>query len=157
MGMNEQCKIISFINDEAFVSDSTNWKKGTNKFPADIFRFCRRYLILQTELHVFNNCKKAIDLDTWRHDTILFIITEHLKPKLANSFRIYVESLHLGFPSPKGLFSGKIPDIVLQQRNHMNRTHMPRRNKLVNTSHLVNTNLIVIENLRIYLLFLVTT
>ena len=28
---------------------------------------------------------------------------------------MYVDSLHLGFPSPKGLFSGKIPDIVLQQ------------------------------------------
>ena len=48
-------------------------------------------------------------------DSILFSITEHLKPKLANSFCIYVDSLHLGFPSPKGLFSGKIPDIVLQQ------------------------------------------
>ena len=43
-------------------------------------------------------------------------ITEHLKPKLANSFRIYVNYLHLGFSSPpKGPFSGKIPDIVLQQ------------------------------------------
>ena len=46
---------------------------------------------------------------------MLFTITEHLKPKLANSFCVYVDSLHLGFPSPKGLFSGKISDIVLQQ------------------------------------------
>ena len=30
MGLNEQCKIISFINDEAFVSDITNWKKVIN-------------------------------------------------------------------------------------------------------------------------------
>ena len=44
-----------------------------------------------------------------------FTITQHLKPKLTNSFRIYIDSLHLGFPSRKRLFSGKIPDIVLQE------------------------------------------
>ena len=140
IGLNEQCKIISFIVDEAFVSDITNSKKVTNKLPANIFRFCRSYLVLslannsnlhrwkisnnglcslcnklQTQFHVFNNCKQALHRYTWRHDSILFTITEHLKPKLANSFCIYVDSLHLGFPSPKGLFSGKIPDIVLQQ------------------------------------------
>ena len=35
MGLNEQCKIISFIVDEAFVSDITNWKKVTNKLPGE--------------------------------------------------------------------------------------------------------------------------
>ena len=120
------------------MSDITNWKKITN-LPANIFRFCRRYLVislannlnlhgwkisnnglcslcnkLQTQLHVFNNCKQALDRYTWRHDSVLFAINEHLKPKLANSFRIYVDPLHLGFPSPKGLFSGKEPDIILQ-------------------------------------------
>ena len=34
--------------------------------------------------------------------TQLFAITEHLKPKFSNSFRIYVDSLHFGFPSSKG-------------------------------------------------------
>ena len=140
MGLNKQCKIISFIVDEAFVSDIINWKKVTNKLPANIFRFCRRYLvlslannsnlhrwkisnnglyslcnILQTQFHVFNNCKQALDRYTWKHDSILFTITEHLKPKLANRFCIYVDFLHLEFPSPKGLLSAKIPDIVLQQ------------------------------------------
>ena len=139
MGLNEQCKIISFIVDEAFVSGITNWKKVTNKLVAYIFRFCRYYSVfslannsnlhgwkifnnglcslcnkLQTQLHVFNNCKQALDRYTWRHDSVLFTINEHLKPKLANSFRIYVDPLHLGFPSPKGLFSGKEPDIILQ-------------------------------------------
>ena len=33
MGLNEQCKIISFIVDEAFATDITNWKKVTNKLP----------------------------------------------------------------------------------------------------------------------------
>ena len=46
MGLNEQCKIISFIAEEAFMSDITNWKKVTNKLQANIFRFCRRYLVL---------------------------------------------------------------------------------------------------------------
>ena len=140
MGLNEQCKIISFTVDEAFMSNITNWKKVTDKLQANIFRFCRLHLVLslannsnlhrwkisnnglcslcnklQTQFHVFNNCKQALDRYTWRHDSILFTITEYLKPKLANSFCIYVDSLHLGFPSPKGLFSGKIPDIVLQQ------------------------------------------
>ena len=116
MGLNEQCKIISFIVDEAFVSGITNWKKVTNKLVAYIFRFCRYYSVfslannsnlhrwkifnnglcslcnkLQTQLHVFNNCKQALDRYTWRHDSVLFTINEHLKPKLANSFRIYVD------------------------------------------------------------------
>ena len=138
--LNEQCKIISFIVDEALVSDITNWKKVTDKLPANTFRFCLRYLVLslannsnlhrwkissnglcslcnklQTQFHVFNNCKQALDCYTRRRNSILFTITEHLKPKLANSFCIYLDSLQLVFPSPKGLFSGKIPDIVLQQ------------------------------------------
>ena len=46
MGLNEQCNIISFIAEEAFMSDITNWKKVTNKLQANIFRFCRRYLVL---------------------------------------------------------------------------------------------------------------
>ena len=140
IGLNEQCQIILFIVDVAFVSDITNWKRVTNNLPANIFRFCRRYLVislannlnvhgwkvsnnglcslynkLQTQLQVFNNCKQALDRYTSRHDSILFTITEHLKPKSANSFRIYVDSLHLGFLSQKELFPGKIPDIVLQQ------------------------------------------
>ena len=61
------------------------------------------------------NYKQVLDCYTWRHNSILFIITEHLKPKLANSSCIYVDSLQLGIPSLKELFSGKIPDIVLQQ------------------------------------------
>ena len=39
MGLNEQCTINSFIIDEAFLIDITNWKKVTNKLP-NIFRFC---------------------------------------------------------------------------------------------------------------------
>ena len=144
MGLNEQCKIVSFIVEEAFESDITNWKKVTNKSPANTFRFCRSYLVLslannsnlhrwkisnngfcclcdklQTQFHVLNNCKQALDRYTRRHDSILFTITKHLKPKLANTFCIYVDSLHLGFPSPKGLFSGKIADIVLQQEEKL--------------------------------------
>ena len=122
------------------MTDITNWKRVTNNLPANIFRFCRRDLVislannlnlqgwkisnnglcslynkLQTQLQVFNNCKQALDRYTSRHDSIFFTITEHLTPKLANSFRIYVDSLHLGFLSQKELFPGKIPDIVLQQ------------------------------------------
>ena len=134
MGLNEQCKIISFIVDEAFVSDITNWKKVTNKLPANIFRFCRRYLVLtlannsnlhrwkisnnglcslcnklQTQFHVFNNCKQALDCYTWRHDSIFFTITEHLKPKLANSFCIcYMSTLYtLDFHHQRDYFLAK--------------------------------------------------
>ena len=40
MGLDEQCnKIISFIVDEAFVNDITNWNEATNKLPQNIFRF----------------------------------------------------------------------------------------------------------------------
>ena len=74
---------------------------------------------MQTQFHVLNNCKQALDRYTRRHDSILFTITKDLKPKLANTFCIYVDSLHLGFPSPKGLFCGKIPDIVLQQEEKL--------------------------------------
>ena len=94
MVFNEQSKIISLIVDETFVSDIINWTKVTNKLPANIFRFCRRYLVvslannsnlhrwkisndglcslcnkLQTEFYVFNNCKQALERYTWRHDS----------------------------------------------------------------------------------------
>ena len=143
MGLNEQCKIISFTVDEAFMSNITNWKKVTDKLQVNIFRLCRLHLVLslannsnlhrwkisnnglcslcnkpQTQFHIFNNCKQALDCYTWRHDSKLFTITKHLKPKLANSFCIYVDSLHLGFPSTKGLFSGKIPDIVYSKERN---------------------------------------
>ena len=40
MGLNEHCnKMISFIVDEAYMSDITNWKEVTDKLPANIFRF----------------------------------------------------------------------------------------------------------------------
>ena len=120
MGLNEQCTIISFIVDKAFMSDITNWKKVTNKLQANIFRFCRLHLVvslpnnsnlhrwkisnnglcslcnkLQMQFHVFNNCKQALDRYTWRHDSILFTITKHLKPKLAKSFCIcYMSTLY---------------------------------------------------------------
>ena len=105
------------------MSDITAWKKVTNKLLQNIFRFCQRYLVfsvannsnlhrwkisnndlcslcnkLQTQLHVFNNCKQALDRYTWRNDSILFTITEYLKSKLANSFHIYVNSLRLTLP-----------------------------------------------------------
>jgi hypothetical protein len=141
MGLNEQCKLISFIVDECFVSDIISWKNISNSLPTNIFRFCRRYLVfslannsnlhrwkissnglcslcklkLQTQMHVFNNCEHALDRYTWRHDSVLFTITEHLKPRLADNTSIFVDSLSLDYPSPKGLFSGKVPDIVLIQ------------------------------------------
>ena len=62
----------------------------------------------------FTNCKQALDYYSWRHDLVLFTATKHLKPKLT-SFCIYANFLHLGFPSQKGLFSGKMPDMDLQQ------------------------------------------
>ena len=117
MRLNEQDKTISFLVDEAFVSEITICKKVTIKLMANIFRFGRCYLLLflannsnlhrwktsnnglcslcnklQTQLHVLNNCKQALDCYSWRHESILFTITEYLKPKLANSFCIYVDS-----------------------------------------------------------------
>ena len=137
------------------MSDITAWKKVTNKLLQNIFRFCQRYLVfsvannsnlhrwkisnndlcslcnkLQTQLHVFNNCKQALDRYTWRNDSILFTITEYLKSKLANSFHIYVNSLRLALPWPKGLFSGKIPDIVFQQGNKLIATELTCPNEM---------------------------
>ena len=81
--------IISFIVEDVFMGDIINWKKVTNKLPANLFRFCRRYLVfslanssnlhiwktsnnglcslcnkLQTQSHNFNNCKQALDCYT---------------------------------------------------------------------------------------------
>ena len=115
----------------------------------------QQWFMLFMQQSTNNNCKQALDRCTWRHDSILFTIFEHLKPKLANSFQIYVDSLYLELSSPMGLFSGKIPDIVLQQRKklifiehaQLKRTYCQR----------VNKNRIVIKNLRTYLLFLLVT
>ena len=51
---------------------------------------------------------------------IIYNLTLHLKQNLANSFCTYVNSFHFGFPLPKELLSGKIPDIVLQLGKKLN-------------------------------------
>ena len=64
MGLNKQCKRISFIVDEAFVSDITNRKKVTNKLPANTFTFCRHCLVFSlannSNLHKWKTCNNGL-------------------------------------------------------------------------------------------------
>ena len=74
--------------------------------------FCNK---LQTQLHVFNNCKQTLGRYTWKHGSILFTIAGHWKSKLAKSFSLFFYPPRFGFPLPKELFCGNIPDIILQE------------------------------------------
>ena len=111
--------IIIIIIIVTIIITTTNWKKVTNKLPANIFRFRWRYLVfslvnnsnlhrwkisnnglcslcnkLQTQLHVFNNCRQTLDHYSWRHNSILFTIAEHLKLKLAIIVFMYMSTLY---------------------------------------------------------------
>ena len=100
--------------------------------------------------------KQVLDCYLWRHGSIFLKMNEHLKAKLANSFRIYVDSLHLRFSSLKGIFCGKIPDIVLQQGKNVifiERTS-PAETKLIVIKEPKNLSLILCNELELfYLIF----
>ena len=143
MDLSEQSKIISFVLNISSAKDIRVWKLIISNLPANIFRFCRRYLVLslanasnlrrwkisptgncslcnqlQTQLHVFNNCTRALDRYVWRHDSILFTISEYLKSAASNNYTIFIDCNALNYPTPNQ-FLNKRPDIILQNEHQI--------------------------------------
>ena len=109
----------------------------TKVLPVSIFNFCRRYLVLslptkanlsiwnqikanvcslcnekaETLHHTVANCNTAANQGryTWRHDSILYTIANHLN-QVGNAM-IYADIA--GFQNPSSLFRSIRPDIVM--------------------------------------------
>ena len=104
--MKEQSVIITSITDCCYKMLIKLWHDIVCRMPSNIICFARRSLILslgnnpnlrrwnirdsagcdlcqkiQTQLHVFSNCKVALEQGryTWRHDSILLTIIHHFK------------------------------------------------------------------------------
>ena len=140
MGLKEQCKIISFILEHCRAMEIKLWQDTVTRLTTNLFAFCRKALILclsnasnlkrwginpdgmcklcnnlQTQFHVLSNCVNALDRYTWRHNSILYTIYQHISFKLPLDMELYVDLDELRLPSPALLFSNQRPDLVIKQ------------------------------------------
>ena len=106
------------------------------RLPGSIFNFSRRYLILtlasnfnlfrwkkretnlcalseqvQTQLHVFNFFKAALNRYSWRHNSILSSLCNYILKNMPPRTTIYADIN--GFQNPNILFRNKRPDFIL--------------------------------------------
>ena len=83
---------------------------------------------LQTQKHVFNNCVPALERYTWRHNSILKSLYNHLMHKLSSTFKLHVDGI-VGFPNPSQLFRSTRPDMVVKEVSNRYRADMSIRNQ----------------------------
>ena len=120
--MKEQCVIITSITDCCYKMLIKLWHDIVCRIPSNIICFARRSLILslgnnsnlrrwnirdsagcdlcqkmQTQLHVFSNCKVALEQGryTWRHDSILLTIIHHFKAIANEDLRLLVRTAQI--------------------------------------------------------------
>ena len=139
--MQEQNSIISSITQQCTAHSLIAWQRVCESLPENIFVFIRKALIFslctntnlvrwkkvispscnicnavkQTQLHIFNNCSKAISDGRykWRHDSILKTMCHYLSQLIG--FDLFVDIN--GFANPAELFYNLRPDIVLLSPN----------------------------------------
>ena len=70
---------------------------------------------MQTQLHVFSNCKVALEQGryTWRHDSILLTIIHHLKAIANEDLRLFADCPNSGTMCSSTLFQTSRPDLVV--------------------------------------------
>ena len=127
MGLKEQNVIIKFLLEINKSKEINRWQSLVTRFPITIQNFCRRYLIasvangsnlrkwkisengschqLQTQLHVFNNCKEALNRYEWRHNSILKSLCNHLSKKVSCYLQLFSDID--GFENPSTLFKSR--------------------------------------------------
>ena len=139
--LQEQNSIISSITQQCTAHSLIAWQRVCESLPENIFVFIRKALIFslctntnlvrwkkvispscnicnavkQTQLHIFNNCSKAISDGRykWRHDSILKTMCHYLSQLIG--FDLFVDIN--GFANPTELFYNLRPDIVLLSPN----------------------------------------
>ena len=124
----------------------------TSSLPINIQNFTRRYLIYsfsnasnlqrwklkensncslydhkETQIHVFSNCKSALNRYEWRHNSVLKTLMNNLVTIASDRFRLYADIDGSECPShlfkssrPQDLNAAKYkprPDIVIQENN----------------------------------------
>ena len=139
MNLNEQNIIIQHILSESSQKIICLWQRLLKKFPQNIYNFCRRALILslpnnynlyrwkciespncphctgyQTQLHVLSYCRLCLDRYKWRHDSVLNTISHHIRNKLKEGTKLFVDCESLPFECPSVFFESQRPDIVVQ-------------------------------------------
>ena len=109
---------------------------------ANIFCFCRRYLISslptnanlarwrkiasencslcgikQTQRHVVSFCLSALNNErfTWRHSSVLYTICQHLSSLMKNGDKLFAD--FIGFESTSSLFESSRPDACIVTAN----------------------------------------
>ena len=124
----------------------------TSPLPNNIWNFARRYLIYslsnttnpqiwklkensncflcdhkETQIHLFNNCKSALNRYQWRHNSVLKTLMNNFVTIASEGFRLYADMD--GYDCPNHLFRSSRPedpdtnkywprpDIVIQERN----------------------------------------
>ena len=138
MGLKEQSTIVSSIVSSSFTKEITNWQNVLKRLPVNIHNFARRYLIFnlannsnlfrwkifpssncnlclkpQTQLHIFNFSARALDPFTWRHNSIVSSLCNHLNKKICRDFKIFADLTN--YENPGNLFKSKRPDIVIKE------------------------------------------
>ena len=136
LGLKKQPVIVSSIVRSSFAKDITNWQNVLKRLPVKIHNFAGRYLIFnwanncnlfrwkilpsrncnlclkpQTQLHIFKFCERTLDRFTWRHNSILSSLCNHLNKKLCHDFKIVIDLTN--YENPGNLFKSKRPDIVI--------------------------------------------
>jgi hypothetical protein len=135
--LKEQSTIISHVQEICTIKTLQNWQVVVANLPSNITCFCRKALILslanasnlrrwgqsdgkcelcgdlQTQLHVFSFCKKALDRYLWRHNSVLNTIVHHLCQIKNEDLKLYVDLPGSGLPHPSEIFSSLVPDLVI--------------------------------------------
>ena len=118
MGLKEQSVIIKCVLEVTKQKEIQSWQSLLGRLPTAIHNFCHRYLIVslanntnlykwklanssqcdlcdnpQTQKHVFNNCVPALERYTWRHNSILRSLFNHIIQKLSSTFKLYVDGI----------------------------------------------------------------
>ena len=164
MGLKEQCVIIKYIVDVCLTKDISSWQMLVKRLPVNIHSFCRRYLVmslanysnlkrwkisssgvcllsgkLQSQLHVFNNCTGALDRYTWRHNSVIKTLWNHLPEKVTHGFRLYADIK--GCDNPATLFRPQQQNITATGPQEHSLLHRARPDAVIE----IRDEIIVIE------------
>ena len=138
LGLKEQSTIVSSIVSSSFTKDITNWQNVLKRLRVNIHNFARRYLIFnlanssnlfrwkilpssncnlclkpQSRLHIFNFCERTLDRFTWKHNSILSSLCNHLNKKMCRGFKIFADLTN--YENPGNLFKSKRQHIIMKE------------------------------------------
>ena len=123
-----QSSIIQSITIHNSSKEISRWQRLVKNLPINLHNFCRKYLVSslanrtnlkrwkisennncelcncpETQLHLFNNCKLALDRNEWRHNSVILTICNHLKTKVTNDLLQLYADID-GYDNPATLF-----------------------------------------------------